>query len=58
VQNNGKFRSIPSADNYEAFRKKVKAIVNNSNYGAEVKAKKLAPLVRGWRRYPDGGTNS
>ncbi|WP_019499533.1 group II intron reverse transcriptase/maturase [Pseudanabaena sp. PCC 6802] len=51
VQNNGKFRSFPSVDNYKAFRKKVKAIVNNSNYGAEVKAQKLAPLVRGWRRY-------
>ncbi|NJO97472.1 MAG: hypothetical protein HC764_16915 [Pleurocapsa sp. CRU_1_2] len=51
VQKNGKFRSIPSADNYKAFRKKVKTIVNNSNYGATVKASKLAPVVRGWRRY-------
>jgi RNA-directed DNA polymerase len=32
VQKNGKFRSTPSVDNYKAFRKKVKAIVNNSNY--------------------------
>jgi RNA-directed DNA polymerase len=51
VQSNGKFRSIPSVDNFKAFRKKVKAIVNNSNYGAVVKANKLAPLVRGWRNY-------
>jgi RNA-directed DNA polymerase len=51
VQNNGKFRCIPSVDNYKAFRKKVKAIVNNSNDGATVKAKKLAPVVRGWRNY-------
>jgi RNA-directed DNA polymerase len=51
VQNNGKFRSTPSEDNYKAFRKKVKAIVNCSNYGAEVKAQKLAPIVRGWRNY-------
>jgi RNA-directed DNA polymerase len=51
VQTNGKFRSVPSADNYLAFRKKVKAIVNSSNYGAKVKAEKLAPLVRGWRNY-------
>jgi RNA-directed DNA polymerase len=50
-QKNGKFRSTPSVANYKAFRKKVKAIVNNSNYGAEVKAKKLAPIVRGWRNY-------
>jgi retron-type reverse transcriptase len=49
VQNNGKFRCVPSVDNFKAFRKKVKEIVNNSNYGAKIKAKKLAPLVRGWR---------
>ena len=50
-QKNGKFRSTPSVDNYKAFRKKVKAIVNSSNYGAKVKAEKLAPIVRGWRNY-------
>jgi len=50
-QKNGKFRSTPSEANYKAFRKKVKAIVNNSNYGAKVKAEKLAPIVRGWRNY-------
>ncbi len=63
VQKNGKFRSIPSVDNYNAFRLKVKAIVNNSNYGATVKAEKLAPVVRGWRNYHryckmDGSRNS
>jgi group II intron reverse transcriptase/maturase len=51
VQSNGKFRCVPSADNFKAFRKKVKAIVNNSNYGATTKAEKLAPVVRGWRNY-------
>ncbi|KYC44004.1 RNA-dependent DNA polymerase [Scytonema hofmannii PCC 7110] len=51
VQSNGKFRSYPSEDNFKAFRKKVKAIINNSNYGATVKAIKLAPVVRGWRNY-------
>jgi group II intron reverse transcriptase/maturase len=51
VQSNGKFRCVPSVDNFKAFRKKVKAIVNNSNYGATVKAEKLAPVVRGWRNY-------
>ncbi|MBP5973622.1 reverse transcriptase N-terminal domain-containing protein [Brasilonema sp. CT11] len=49
VQSNGKFRCIPSVENYKAFRQKVKAIVNCSNYGSEVKAQKLSPLVRGWR---------
>ena len=51
VQKNGKFRSIPSEDNFKAFHDKVKFTVNNSNYGAEEKAKKLAPIVRGWRNY-------
>jgi RNA-directed DNA polymerase len=63
VQTNGKFRCVPSADNHRAFRKKVKAIVNNSNYGATLKAEKLAPIVRGWRNYHkfckmDGSRNS
>jgi RNA-directed DNA polymerase len=63
VQKNGKFRSRPSEDNYKAFRKKVKHIINNSNYGARVKAEKLAPVVRGWRNYHrhckmDGARNS
>jgi len=49
VQSNGKFRCTPSMDNYKAFRQKVKTIVNCSNYGATEKAKKLAPVVRGWR---------
>ncbi|KAB8321114.1 RNA-dependent DNA polymerase [Tolypothrix campylonemoides VB511288] len=51
VQSNGSFRSTPSVDNFKAFRKKVKAIVGNSNYGTTVKAAKLAPVVRGWRNY-------
>ncbi|MBE5232255.1 MAG: reverse transcriptase N-terminal domain-containing protein [Microcystis aeruginosa PMC 728.11] len=51
VQSNGKFRSTPSEANFKAFSEKVKNIVNNSNYGATEKAKKLAPIVRGWRNY-------
>jgi RNA-directed DNA polymerase len=51
VQKNGKFRSTPSVENYKTFRKKIKTIVNNSNYGATEKAEKLAPVVRGWRQY-------
>jgi RNA-directed DNA polymerase len=51
VQTNGKFRCTPAQENFKAFRKKVKAIVNSSNYGAKVKAKKLAPVIRGWRNY-------
>ena len=51
VQQNGKFRCVPSEDNYKTFINKVKKIVNNSNIGARVKAEKIAPLVRGWRNY-------
>lgn len=51
VQKNGKFRCYPSEENYKTFKTKVKAIVNNSNYGAEIKAEKLAPIIRGWRNY-------
>jgi RNA-directed DNA polymerase len=63
TQANGKFRSTPSEDNFKAFRKKVKHIINNSNYGSIVKAEKLAPIVRGWRNYHkfckmDGSRNS
>ena len=63
VHKNGKFRSTPSEENFKAFHKKVKFIVNNSNYGATVKAVKLAPVVRGWRNYHkyckmDGARNS
>ena len=48
---NGKFKSTPSVDNFKTFRSKIKHIVNNSNYGAETKVHKLAPIVRGWRNY-------
>jgi group II intron reverse transcriptase/maturase len=63
VQNNEKFRCVPSVDNFKAFHKKVKAIVNCSNYGATTKAEKLSPVVRGWRNYHrfckmDGSRNS
>lgn len=51
VQGNGKFKCVPSVDNFKAFRQKVKRIVNSSNYGSTVKALKLAPVVRGWRNY-------
>lgn len=51
VQTNGKFRCVPSVDNFKAFRQKIKHIINNSNWGATTKAIKLAPIVRGWRNY-------
>lgn len=50
-KNNNKFKSYPSKDNYKTVIEKIKKVVNNSNYGAKEKAKKLAPIVRGWRNY-------
>lgn len=51
VKPNGKKKVVPSVQNFLDFRKKVKAIVNSSSYGAKVKSVKLAPIVRGWRAY-------
>jgi retron-type reverse transcriptase len=51
VRPNGKFISYPSEDNYQAFRQKVKKVVNDSCLGAKVKSKKLAPIIRGWLNY-------
>ncbi|WP_365974658.1 group II intron maturase-specific domain-containing protein [Moorena sp. SIO4G3] len=51
VQYDGRFKSYPAKENLKKFLKKVKTIVNSSNYGAEIKAKKIAPIVRGWRNY-------
>jgi RNA-directed DNA polymerase len=51
VLGNGKFKTTPSTENYQAFRQKVKQVVNHGNYGASVKAQKLAPIIRGWRNY-------
>jgi len=48
---NGRFKSYPSQENYRAFIKKVKRIVNSSHLGAKAKAEKLAPVVRGWKNY-------
>ena len=51
VQNNGKLKMTPSTENFQKFRQKVKSVVNCSNYGSKEKAKRLSPLVRGWRNY-------
>ena len=49
---NGKFKSTPSEENFKSFRSKVKYIVNNSNYGAETKEQKLAPIVTRMAKLP------
>jgi RNA-directed DNA polymerase len=51
VKANGKYLCTPSQANYRDFCRKVKTIVNNSQWNAATKTTKLAPLVNGWRRY-------
>lgn len=51
VQKNGKLRCVPGLKDFQAFRQKVKHIVNNSNYGATIKAQKLSLIVGEWRNY-------
>jgi RNA-directed DNA polymerase len=53
VKPNGKLVCTPSKENYSSFKAKVKNIANSSHIGAEEKAKKIAPIVRGWRNYHD-----
>nr|YP_009144870.1 ycf13 [Euglenaria anabaena]AKJ83317.1 ycf13 [Euglenaria anabaena] len=40
---------LPSFNNYQKFLKRIKKIINNSNYGAIVKAIKLRPIVQEWK---------
>jgi len=51
VQKNGKLRCVPGLKDFQTFRQKVKHIVNNSNYGATIKAQKLSLIVGEWRNY-------
>jgi RNA-directed DNA polymerase len=51
VLSDGKFKCTPSKENYKQIKNKIKAVVNNSAYGATEKSDLLAPIVRGWRNY-------
>lgn len=42
---------VPSQTNYRQFLFRIKRVINNSNYGAEVKATKLFPVVKDWLLY-------
>jgi retron-type reverse transcriptase len=42
---------VPSYSNYQEFLFRVKRIINNSNYGAEIKVNKLFPVVKDWVSY-------
>lgn len=39
----------PNFSNYQQFLLRVKRILNNSNYGSNIKAMKLSPIIREWR---------
>jgi hypothetical protein len=43
--------SFPSFRNYQIFIRRIKTIINNSNYGSKVKIVKIFPLVQEWRIY-------
>lgn len=51
VLKNGAFICIPSNENYQNFLKRIKFILNNSNYGAAVKSSKIFPLTKDWKVY-------
>jgi len=51
VYKNRNFMSTPSYSNYQVFLKRIKHIINNSNYGALVKVNKLYPVIREWKLY-------
>lgn len=42
---------IPSFDNYQSFLRRIKRIINNSNYGAKIKSLKLFPVIQDWYYY-------
>lgn len=41
----------PGFDNYQAFLRRVKRVINNSNYGSNIKSLKLFPIIRDWYYY-------
>lgn len=51
VLKDGRLKSTPSHENFRTFKKKIKAVVNNSAFGATEKSELLAPIVKGWRNY-------
>lgn len=51
VNLNGFLSCFPSFDSYRSFLKRIKFIINNSNYGAKIKAVKISPIIRNWKNY-------
>ena len=51
VKPNGKLTCNPSKESKDKIVKKIKEVVTDSRLSTDEKAKKLAPIVRGWRNY-------
>ncbi len=51
VKDNGKFVSCPSQKNYANVKKKIKAVLANSQLKLETRIKRIGWIVRGWRNY-------
>lgn len=51
ISKKANFISIPSKKNYSLFLKRIKHIINNSNYGVNIKVQKLFPVIREWKEY-------
>lgn len=47
----GNLRCTPSFESYRLFLRRIKTIINNSNYGSKVKVSKLSPIIREWKNY-------
>nr|YP_009541083.1 ycf13 [Lepocinclis steinii]AYQ93599.1 ycf13 [Lepocinclis steinii] len=47
----GEIYCVPSSISYNIFLRRVKNIINNSNYGAKAKVAKLFPIIQEWNSY-------
>jgi len=50
-KNKAGFVSTPSDKNYSLLLKRIKYIINNSNYGVNIKVQKLFPIIKEWKQY-------
>lgn len=51
ILNNKTLRIVPSYLSYQNFLLRVKRVINNSNYGSNIKASKLLPIIKEWKIY-------
>nr|YP_009145555.1 Ycf13 [Trachelomonas volvocina]AKL82467.1 Ycf13 [Trachelomonas volvocina] len=51
VSSNGNCIAVPSHTNYQNFLQRVKLIINNSNFGSDIKVSKLIPIIEEWKLY-------